>query len=304
MTPITTEISKEIISAASKYGSEYLLPIAQPLEQQARLFFNDFRPDLLKQYDSVLKTGHPLSKNFPLMNPFHVFLLLLAYFVVVFGGKYLMRLKKEPFKPKLFQIIHNLVLVVLSAYMAFEAINQALLNKYTLFQNPVAASDGMARIVWIFYASKVLEFIDTFIMVLKKSERQISFLHVYHHTTIFAIWWAVTKWGPGGDAYFSVVLNSSVHVIMYSYYLSTTIGIPLNFIKPYITSIQMTQFMAMIVQASYDLFFGCPGYPKALIILLFVYMNTLLILFANFFIQDRRARKQAARAKKEGKKNK
>ena len=36
-------------------------------------------------------------------------------------------------------------------------------------------------------------------MVLKKNDRQISFLHIYHHTTIFAIWWLVTYMAPGGE---------------------------------------------------------------------------------------------------------
>lgn len=35
------------------------------------------------------------------------------------------------------------------------------------------------------------EFTDTLIMVLKKNERQISFLHIYHHaTTFFPCWCA------------------------------------------------------------------------------------------------------------------
>lgn len=29
------------------------------------------------------------------------------------------------------------------------------------------------------------EFTDTFIMVLKRNDRQITFLHLYHHATIF-----------------------------------------------------------------------------------------------------------------------
>ena len=35
------------------------------------------------------------------------------------------------------------------------------------------------------------EFTDTLIMVLKKNERQISFLHIYHHATTFFPCWCV-----------------------------------------------------------------------------------------------------------------
>ena len=40
------------------------------------------------------------------------------------------------------------------------------------------------------------EFTDTLIMILKKNERQITFLHIYHHaTTFFPCWCASTSTG-------------------------------------------------------------------------------------------------------------
>ena len=59
------------------------------------------------------------------------------------------------------------------------------------------------------------EFMDTAIMVLRKNERQLSFLHVYHHaSTFFPCWWSAINFAPGGDVYFICALNSSVHVLM------------------------------------------------------------------------------------------
>jgi len=57
----------------------------------------------------------------------------------------------------------------------------------------------MAKMIWLFYFSKIMEFVDTMIMVLKKNNRQISFLHVYHHSSIFTIWWLVTFIAPNGE---------------------------------------------------------------------------------------------------------
>ena len=37
------------------------------------------------------------------------------------------------------------------------------------------------------------EFTDTLIMVLKKNERQISFLHIYHHATTFFPCWCASQ---------------------------------------------------------------------------------------------------------------
>jgi len=57
----------------------------------------------------------------------------------------------------------------------------------------------IAKAIWWFYFSKLLEFIDTIFFVLRKKNGQISFLHVYHHATMFPIWWIGVKWVPGGQ---------------------------------------------------------------------------------------------------------
>ena len=52
-------------------------------------------------------------------------------------------------------------------------------------------------------------------MVLKKNNRQITLLHVYHHaSTFFPCWWSAVNFAPGGDVWFLCALNSSVHVAM------------------------------------------------------------------------------------------
>jgi hypothetical protein len=42
--------------------------------------------------------------------------------------------------------------------------------------------------------SQVMEFIDSFVMVLRKKTTQLSFLHLYHHSTMFPIWWIGVNW--------------------------------------------------------------------------------------------------------------
>jgi len=88
------------------------------------------------------------------------------------------------------------------------------------------------------------------------------------------------------DAYFSVILNSFVHVVMYAYYFFSAQGYTfVQPIKPYITMMQMTQFLCMLIQSLYDYIFP-PQYPLCLIKLLGWYMLTLLALFGNFFVQS------------------
>ena len=57
----------------------------------------------------------------------------------------------------------------------------------------------MAKVIHIYYMSKVVEFLDTVFMALRCKFRQISFLHVYHHASIFVVWWIVTSIAPGGE---------------------------------------------------------------------------------------------------------
>lgn len=47
---------------------------------------------------------------------------------------------------------------------------------------------------------------DTFFFVLKKKNNQISFLHVYHHATMFPIWWIGIKWVAGGQCKYTFIL--------------------------------------------------------------------------------------------------
>ncbi|KAF9905063.1 hypothetical protein BX616_001106 [Lobosporangium transversale] len=160
----------------------------------------------------------------------------------------------------------------------------------------------MAKMIWLFYFSKIMEFVDTIIMVLKKNNRQISFLHVYHHCSIFTIWWLVTLVAPNGEAYFSAALNSFIHVIMYGYYFLSALGFKqVSFIKFYITRSQMTQFCLMMIQASWDMYsmkvLGRPGYPFFITALLWVYMWTMLGLFYNFYRKNAKQAKQAKQAK-------
>jgi len=240
----------------------------------------------LETYKYALEQGNPHARKLPLMNPFHAVLVTIAYLVIVFGGMALMRnRKKKQFTLQGFSLLHNGMLVCLSGYMCFEIIRQAVINNFSLFGNGVDTSNKgleLARVLWLFYFSKIIEFTDTYIMVLKKNNRQVSFLHVYHHVTTFLIWWAVIYYAPGGDTYFSAAQNCFIHVLMYGYYLLATLKINAPW-KKYLTQAQMLQFAFNCVQAFYVLYYPTP-YPKWLAIVLLVYMITLLGLFGNFYL--------------------
>jgi GNS1/SUR4 family len=74
---------------------------------------------------------------------------------------------------------------------------------------------------------------------------QVSFLHVYHHTSIAWAWWFGIKLFPGGDAYFGALLNSWIHVMMYSYYTFSLLKISCPW-KRYLTQAQLLQFASVV----------------------------------------------------------
>lgn len=232
----------------------------------------------------------PHVSELTLMHFPHVVMIICAYLGTVYTGLKFIKNGINNEWIKCYTIGHNSFLATLSLYMAIEIFSSAIEFNYSLFGNQHAlyTQQRMAKVLNLFYLSKILEFNDTFIMLIRKNFRQVSFLHVYHHASIFPIWWLVIYMAPTGDSYFSALLNSVVHVIMYLYYLLSAAGVKVSRIKRYITKIQMTQFVLMMIQATYNLLTksekreGFEEYPKSLSALLWIYMTTMLGLFFNF----------------------
>lgn len=114
---------------------------------------------------------------------------------------------------------------------------------YFFYDNP-----QVARAVYLYFLAKLTELLDTVFFVLRKKDKQITFLHLYHHTVMPMISWGCTKYYPGGHGTFIGVINSFVHIIMYSYYLLAALGPQYQkylWWKKYITNIQMVIYSFM-----------------------------------------------------------
>jgi len=191
------------------------------------------------------------------------------------------RFKKEPVL--VLQTVYNLIQVVLCAFMTGLAMRVYSREKYSLVCNDFnPARKGMASVVYIFYLSKIFDFCDTLFIILRRKWRQLSFLHIYHHLTIYFVYWVNMNIGYDGDIYATVIINSIIHFIMYTYYLLRTVNISVpKPIKALITNLQMFQFLIMNVQAIYLLINSCP-YPRRLTVFYLVYIVSLLALFRDF----------------------
>lgn len=106
----------------------------------------------------------------------------------------------------------------------------------------------------IYHAQKWYDLIDTYLIVLMKSKKGLSFLHVYHHAVMlmltnecFAMDFCAI-WLP-------CFCNCVVHVVMYFYYALNCLGVRWKN-RHYITILQLIQFGVI---ASYFIFFFLPG---------------------------------------------
>lgn len=251
----------------------------------------------------VQLTPTPTTQGLPAVDtPTPVLLAICLYLgILAFGLTWIHSNKlkprlHEPWYLQALVLVHNCFCLGLSLYMCVGISYRAYQLKYALWGNAYDEYDTkMARLIYIFYLSKFVEFMDTIIMLLKRNVRQISVLHVYHHVSIAFIWWMIAHHAPGGDAYFSAAINSAVHVFMYLYYLLSAIfrndekkRRKYLFWGQFLTQLQMIQFTFNMIQAYYCLKIR-PLYPQFLCKILLYYMISLLLLFSNFYMQKYKA---------------
>lgn len=127
---------------------------------------------------------------------------------------------------------------------------------------------------------KIFELFDTIFFILRRSFRQLSFLGLYHHTTIVTIGWLSNVFDTYGDFTFVMAMNSTIHIIMYSYYTLVLLHISCWW-KKYLTLLQMIQFTISIVEFLIGIYFNCG--VLWLKLLQTLYMSSLLLLFMDFF---------------------
>lgn len=92
----------------------------------------------------------------------------------------------------------------------------------------------------------------------------------------------------GGHSTFFGLLNTFVHIIMYSYYLLAALGPNVQkylWWKKYLTTLQMLQFLAIMVHAFQLLFIDC-NYPKAFVWWIGMHAVMFFFLFKEFYKQQ------------------
>ncbi|KAG9141858.1 hypothetical protein Leryth_013989 [Lithospermum erythrorhizon] len=172
---------------------------------------------------------------------------------------------------RLISAVHNLTLSLLSLLMAIactlSTLHQMPQHNYSWIicfpANHTPPRGPMFFWAHVFYFSKILEFSDTLLIVLSGSKsRRLSFLHVYHHAVVVVMCYL---WLTTAQTLFPVALvtNAVVHVLMYTYYFLSGLGIRPKW-KRLVTDCQIVQFVFSFLVSGVMLYYhfsgdGCSG---------------------------------------------
>lgn len=216
-------------------------------------------------------------------------------------------------------IVYNVGQVLLNGWMAYRMVDELVGGHPWIGGAGDLVSPGMTAAIWVHYVDKYLEFMDTYFMVLRgKMDQvrtlfrcasvrtnsssdglcctpQVSFLHVYHHVSISLAWWLALRMSPGGDSYFGALMNSLIHVMMYSYYALALLKIQCPW-KRYLTQAQLLQFVLVL---SFSILSYALQPSGALLLPYFVQffeMLSLLVLFMMFYRKAYQGGKDSQRA--------
>ncbi|XP_071042442.1 very long chain fatty acid elongase AAEL008004 isoform X2 [Parasteatoda tepidariorum] len=178
--------------------------------------------------DYVLKYGDPRVISYPLMDsPYKTYagVIIFLIYIKIIGPK--MMKNRNPYDLRTPMLLYNIVLVALSGWMFYR----------------------MLEAFYVYYISKFIEFLDTIFFVLRKKNSQITFLHLFHHAIMPITTWHFVKYGCGGYVTVLPLTNTFAHIVMYSYYLLSSLGPSVQkyiWWKRHVTNVQMIQFIVIM----------------------------------------------------------
>ncbi|AXN77324.1 fatty acid elongase [Heliothis virescens ascovirus 3i] len=237
---------------------------------------------------------HNFVNSLPLTDFKCMSVALLLYMALIFFVRpYLMTHRRPMLFLKPLVVIYNAVQILLNLALLVAALNDFRMLAFTwtnVCKSPHETTQyfvKLATLGWYYYILKLIDLVDTVFFVLLKKNRHVSVLHVYHHTSMVIMTWLSLKHVPAYQNLYLASLNSAIHVILYCYYLITSLGYTADFrLKRSITVSQMTQFVVMIAVNSFMI--TCQRNPALLAYTVASTVNIIvfLALFINFYVHS------------------
>lgn len=192
--------------------------------------------------------------------------------------------ERKAFVIKYPMMVYNIFQIFLNTYIFYGLIT-IISMPYNIFGLNTLYNNNIQYYVYLHYLSKYLDYFDTVFIILRKKNNQLSFLHIYHHSTIGVIWGLLLYIGHGnGTVAFGALINSFIHMIMYTHYLYTSLGY-INPLKKYITQAQLTQFIICMIHSFVVMLYE-KYVPKYLATTQTLYHISMLYLFNKFYVKS------------------
>ncbi|KAL5273388.1 hypothetical protein ACFFRR_000243 [Megaselia abdita] len=229
----------------------------------------------------------PLTQ-FPFTNISVTVTLLCLYLAIVFiVAKRFMR-DRPAYKLKTFMVFYNIYQIVICVF-SMKLILDTGVKFWGAYCPEVDTLDDsvLYSVGNLTYWIKVSEMVETVVFVLRRKEKQITNLHVYHHCVTLIIVYFIIVNGFRSGWFFGLFINCFVHVLMYSYYLLCALFGEMKFflwLKKAVTSFQILQFAVVVTQLIMHQIMGC-SYSKYLAAFLMSQYLIFLYLFCEFFVR-------------------
>ncbi|CAH1997748.1 unnamed protein product [Acanthoscelides obtectus] len=211
------------------------------------------------------------------------------YFVLKLGPQ-LMKNRKA-FDIKMLMMVYNVLQIVLNAYIVYGCYSLLTESWVSWKCFPMEYSNSLHSrkaldLGQIFFLLKVFDLFDTVFFILRKSYRQVTFLHLYHHTCMLVGIWGGIQFVCGGESLWIGLVNATVHTIMFTYYFFAAYDPRWKdnlTAKKILTQLQLVQFLFFFLKFSYSFIQMDCDYPK-IISYLFATQNLFMFcLFLDFY---------------------
>lgn len=234
-------------------------------------------------FDVWYEIGDSRSSHVPIIAgpPWPVILIITTYlyFVLSWGPRYMSQ--RPAFDLRALIRLHNVLLILISA-----------VNFIIILMSTRAGWDSLGCDMgttplgifagFVYFVTKFIDLGDTVFFVLRKKRSQITLLHVFHHAVMPMGCWLGLKFVPVRAASLFPLINTFVHIVMYTYYFLSSYGNQSLWWKKYLTIMQLVQFLVCIFQAILLLQPGCP-FPTVFSVFLIVHAFYFLISFKAFY---------------------
>jgi hypothetical protein len=222
--------------------------------------------------------------NFALTNYGHLFYHIPPMLAIAGYLKYPQNVRLQPTILHFFSVAHNTGLIIFSGW-TFLSLCKILYNNGIVFQpNYYFSIPEFEKIIFYFYLSKYYEFFDTFLIYLKGKKP--VFLQTFHHIGAVISWHLAYVYQIEG-VWIPSLVNSFVHTVMYSYYLGYLLRIKqVQFIKKYITSLQLFQLVVPNIFGLYYYRYTEVPFKYNIVLMLEIYIIGLVLLFGSFYYKN------------------